>query len=818
MASLDADTGKQLLVRRVTLVLAVVLLFLFVLSVVLALSAPSALTLLPALLISGVFLGHIFAYRLNQRGSPEAALERVYLLWVIEILGVALLAEAENTAAAIGLGLVVLLTSPRVLPHKRIDRWIYGSIALFIAVTAIEWIQPGYRIANENMDQGVARTVLYGVIALFALAALRDIRHFPISSKLSIGFILAALVPYTVYSQVNRSAFEEREHVARSARLEADAERLSAEVEAGLQRLHDTLRWMAEDDALRRASADDDADAGANDGANDDAGPRASDESAGNGKVPDKADAVLERWLSRVVPGAHRAWVSSVLVDERGKIRARMGAMPLADQELRDLTASTRATAPQLITAAGDSLWIGMSVKVRSADASLVLVLHPELVRAWISGASAKDPTYTLAESRGEGRVILSSGERRGAPEPAALDRRDETITRAVATIKNADWKLEVTTDADELPELSAAINHRDHLIVVILMLLAIMSAYLLGRRLTSSLDVLRLAMARFTSGETDARAHLEADADFGDLAARFNLLAEQVGGLLREQDIQTQKLQGEVADGQRKEERLRVLNADLAAARDQALAANRAKSTFLAQMSHELRTPLNAIIGYTEMVHEELGNQGLHQSEEDLRRALQAAHHLLGIITDILDLSKIEAGKHEVALKDFDVIDLVDEVTQTVQPLLSRNRNRLEVIKKIDRSPMRSDRTKLRQSLLNLLSNAAKFTKNGKIVLIVDIAAVDGIRWLLLTVKDEGIGIPNAKISMLFEPFTQVDNSPTRRFDGTGLGLAITRRFCRMLGGDVSVDSQLGEGSVFVIRVPIQTLIGSSSRDQPKA
>ena len=817
MASLDADTGKQLLVRRVTLVLAVVLLFLFVLSVILALGAPSPLTVLPAILIGGVFLGHLFAYRLNQRGSPEAALERVYLLWAIEILGIALLAEAENTAAAIGLGLAVLLTSPRVLPHKRIDRWIYGSIALFIVVTAIEWIEPGYRIADENMDQGVARTVLYGVIALFALAALRDLRRFPISSKLSIGFILAALVPYTVYSQVNRSAFEEREHVARSARLEADAERLSAEVEAGLQRLHDTLRWMSEEDALRRAIARDEA--------RDEAGHEASDEDGDatggttDGKVPDKADAVLERWLSRVVPGAHRAWVSCVLVDERGRIRARMGAMPLADEELRDLlAASTRATTPQLIKATGDSLWIGMSVKVRSAAASLVLVLHPELVRSWLTGASTKSPTYTLAESRGEGRVILSSGERRGAPAPTNVERQDETITRAVATIKNADWKLEVTTNTDDLPELLAALNHRDHLIVVILMLLATMSAYLLGRRLTSSLDVLRLAMARFTSGETDARAHLEADADFGDLAARFNLLAEQVGGLLRDQDIQTQKLQGEVADGQRKEERLRVLNADLAAARDQAWAANRAKSTFLAQMSHELRTPLNAIIGYTEMVHEELGNQGLHQAEEDLRRALQAAHHLLGIITDILDLSKIEAGKHEVALKDFDVIDLVDEVTDTVQPLLNRNRNRLEVIKKIDRSPMRSDRIKLRQSLLNLLSNAAKFTKNGKIVLIVDIAAVDGIRWLLLTVKDEGIGIPSAKISMLFEPFTQVDNSPTRRFDGTGLGLAITRRFCRMLGGDVSVDSKLGEGSVFVIRVPIQTLVGSSSHDQPKA
>ena len=341
-------------------------------------------------------------------------------------------------------------------------------------------------------------------------------------------------------------------------------------------------------------------------------------------------------------------------------------------------------------------------------------------------------------------------------------------------------------------------------------MLLATLSSYFIGRRLASALDILREAMSRFTSGEVGARALLDADSEFGELARRFNLLAEQVGGLLREQAEQTSALQGEVAEGLRKGERLRVLNADLASARDQALAANRAKSTFLAQMSHELRTPLNAIIGYTEMVHEELGSRGLHQAEEDLRRALQAAHHLLGIISDILDLSKIEAGRHDIVLRDFDAIDLIDEVTDTVEPILIRNRNRLEVIKRVERTPMRSDRIKLRQSLLNLLSNAAKFTKNGKVTLTVDVAIVDGNRWLTLTVEDEGIGIPDDKLSLLFEPFTQVDSSPTRRFDGTGLGLAITRRFCRLLGGDVSVESVLGEGSVFVIRVPTQTVLDS--------
>ncbi|MCA9658115.1 MAG: HAMP domain-containing protein, partial [Myxococcales bacterium] len=333
-----------------------------------------------------------------------------------------------------------------------------------------------------------------------------------------------------------------------------------------------------------------------------------------------------------------------------------------------------------------------------------------------------------------------------------------------------------------------------------------------LGRRVAGSLSVLGQAMDRFTSGETEARARVSSDDDLGALASRFNALAEQVGGILREQEAQTVTLRDEVTEGQRKEERLRVLNAELAAARDQAMAANRAKSTFLAQMSHELRTPLNAIIGYTEMVHEELGNRGLHEPEEDLRKALQAAHHLLGIISDILDLSKIEAGKHELAIKSFDIIDLVDEVVDTVGPLVVRNGNRLDVVKKVERVPMRSDRIKLRQSLLNLLSNAAKFTKRGTVRLTIDVTAVDGIRWLSLTVEDDGIGIPEGKISMLFEPFTQVDNSPTRRFDGTGLGLAITRRFCRMLGGDVSVESSLGRGSVFVIRVPTATLLDSSS------
>jgi PAS domain S-box-containing protein len=241
----------------------------------------------------------------------------------------------------------------------------------------------------------------------------------------------------------------------------------------------------------------------------------------------------------------------------------------------------------------------------------------------------------------------------------------------------------------------------------------------------------------------------------------------------------------------------------ELTKARRTAEEANSAKSQFLANMSHELRTPLNAIIGYSEMVEEEVSELGHPELAPDLQKIQSAGKHLLALINDILDLSKIEAGKTELYLEEFDVADMVGDVVTTIKPLVDKNGNTLVVeVGTVGR--MRADLTKLRQMLLNLLSNACKFTERGTITLQVNRSQVaGGGEELLFRVRDSGIGMTPAQMAKLFEAFAQAEASTSRRYGGTGLGLAITRRFAQMMRGDVSVASEPGEGSSFTIRLP---------------
>ncbi len=244
-----------------------------------------------------------------------------------------------------------------------------------------------------------------------------------------------------------------------------------------------------------------------------------------------------------------------------------------------------------------------------------------------------------------------------------------------------------------------------------------------------------------------------------------------------------------------------------LVEAKEAAEAASRAKSTFLANMSHELRTPLNAIIGYSEMLQEEAEDGGQEGLVPDLQKIHGAGKHLLGLINDILDLSKIEAGKMDLFLETFDVNNVVTEVAGTVQPLVAKNDNTLEVNCSADLGSMHSDLTKVRQSLLNLLSNASKFTKEGKITLEAKRTELDGKSWVVLRVSDTGVGMTSAQIAKLFQAFTQADVSTTRKYGGTGLGLTITRRFCQMMGGDVTVASEPDKGTTFTITLPSEPI-----------
>ncbi len=234
---------------------------------------------------------------------------------------------------------------------------------------------------------------------------------------------------------------------------------------------------------------------------------------------------------------------------------------------------------------------------------------------------------------------------------------------------------------------------------------------------------------------------------------------------------------------------------------------ASQHKSQFLANMSHELRTPLNAIIGVTEMLQEDARDLKRDDEIEPLGRVMRAGRHLLALINDILDLSKVEAGKMELHLESFPVAPLIEDVVKTIQPLAGTNGNELVVKCPADVGSMSADQTRVRQALLNLCNNANKFTERGKVTVSVRRTAEADNEWITMAVTDTGIGMTPEQMSRLFQDFVQADAATTRKYGGTGLGLAISRRFCQIMGGDITVESEAGRGSTFTIRLPAEVV-----------
>jgi signal transduction histidine kinase len=238
---------------------------------------------------------------------------------------------------------------------------------------------------------------------------------------------------------------------------------------------------------------------------------------------------------------------------------------------------------------------------------------------------------------------------------------------------------------------------------------------------------------------------------------------------------------------------------------------ASQHKSQFLANMSHELRTPLNAIIGVSEMLREDA--EALKQDTEPLDRVLGAGRHLLALINDILDLSKIEAGRMELHLESFALAPLIDGVTKTIEPLAAKNGNQVAIHCDTGIGTMHADQMRLRQALLNLMSNANKFTERGTIRIEACQGQENGRDWITLAVADTGIGMTTEQMGKLFQEFSQASSSTASKYGGTGLGLVISKRFCQLMGGDITVESEPGRGSTFTIRVPRTVEVGKAAQ-----
>ena len=388
---------------------------------------------------------------------------------------------------------------------------------------------------------------------------------------------------------------------------------------------------------------------------------------------------------------------------------------------------------------------------------------------------------------------------------PAQTKLQDYLVASHVLRAPDGATILKTSAARDIEPYRNQLFNHAAVIIGVsaIIFVLVIIAVMYTLKAILKPLDELQNAAQKLGKGDYVEVSRTSVP-EIDIVIQSFNHMAQEITELIK-------KLQREIMERKKTESTLKKHRHDLSLARDQAFAASRAKSVFLANMSHELRTPLNAIIGYAEMLFDETDSDANKERREDLLRIQSSGKHLLTIIDDILDLSKIEAGKLQLNIEEFAIYPFVLDTISTVRPLAEKNGNIVTVDCDHTIGVMQTDPVKLRHSLLNILDNACKFTKNGKIDVTVKAEQRNGDDWIRFTISDTGIGISNEQARHLFSEFTQVDSSTTKSYSGTGLGLALSLRFCELMGGHITYQSELGNGSVFEISIPRKAVRNST-------
>ena len=733
----------------------------------------------------------VVAHRRARTGEPGRALELGYVAAFAVLAGNGVLFDQPLLILGCAAAFLILATAPRVLAPARVDVWTRVAVFGALGLGALELVPLPIRAAES--PGGPLRDVACVVALIGAgVLALRDFSRYPLKIKLTLVTLLIALAPLIA---VRVDTHLRLAAVAREIALSDMSDRAARSATAWdgfLAGQRAPLDALGDTDEARRACS-------------------------GDASSRDALERQLRRWTEH--PDSHVR--AAGLWGGVGQRLLAVGVFPGASPPPADIALAIDGEGRDVLV---------LSTRVHDGQAgtcSLALALRPGLVHEWSAAAASETGARVLLRDR-EDRPLVAGTDDLAArvpgyaalpsapvndprlpplPRPAAHDTAavalDDGRLAGVARIVGADWTLALVRDPVDLAVVAARRAREVQWITLLVAALASIGVFALSRRLAAPITRLATAMARFTGDDSRGPARFASD-EIVDLARRFDLMAEQVGALLRAQEQQTRRLQAEVAERSEQERRLQALNRELNAAIDQAQAANRTKSTFLAHMSHELRTPLTAIIGYGEMLHEQARDHGIDGLARDADNIVQSAQHLLTIINEILDLSKIEAGKMDMVLEEFDAARLAREVADTIRPLVAAGRNKLVLEIEHDAAPMYNDRHKLRQALLNLLGNAAKFTEDGQIVLGLRQRCAAGLICLAFTVRDTGRGIPEAALATLFEPFTQVAYPAARKTAGTGLGLAITRRFCRLMGGEISVVSTPGVGSTFTVTVPV--------------
>jgi len=488
------------------------------------------------------------------------------------------------------------------------------------------------------------------------------------------------------------------------------------------------------------------------------------------------------------------------------------------------------STASVSVLMACATFWIYQLVHYRSAlrteETALVQLIAESSAPALLfyDGVAANetlaalraDPrieTACLYDRRGGVVARLDSGRKvepcpPASPEEMVFTRRHLLIFRCIKMKGEPVGSLYLQVSLTEMYGLLLHFGETSIYVLLITSFFAfLLSSFLQGIISGPILHLTRVATQVSDEGDYLLRAHPFSDDETGVLIGRFNSMMDRIqqreadlqqahSGLEETVRLRTLDLLSEIAER-------RQIEADLVAAKLLAEESNRAKSTFLANMSHELRTPLNAIIGYSEMLYEDAAASGDAAVRDDLSKVLFSARHLLMLISQVLDISKIEAGRMELELEPVLAGTLLQEILSTAEVLAKRNRNTLHREAETWDGLVRVDVLRFRQCLLNLVSNSCKFTEDGHIFISVARRRIDGRDWVVWSVRDTGAGIRADAIGKLFQTFSQVDSSATRKHGGSGLGLAISQQLCHAMGGYITVESEFGVGSTFAIHIP---------------